>query len=71
MVPDEKTQAQDPNSNRDSKEKKSKEKKSKKKTERDNQRAAIFPKRKKDEAEPSRLHLHLDQQSFTTLFLET
>ena len=67
MASDEEPKVQDPKSK---KEKKSK-KKSKKKTERDNQRAAIFQKRKKDEAETSRLHLHLDQQSFTTLFLET
>ena len=50
MASDEETKTQDPKSNRDSKEKKSK-KKSMKKTERDNQRAAIFQKRKKDEAE--------------------
>ena len=49
MASDEETQAQDPKSNSESKEKKSK-KKSKKKTERDNQRAAIFQERKKDEA---------------------
>ena len=50
MALDEETKTQDPKSNRDSKEKKSK-KKSKKKTERNNQQAAIFQKRKKDEAE--------------------